>query len=502
MVDKDSLLAQIADDSPSGVYLKLDRSAYRTLRNTYNSAQSAFRQLVETPDASSDEALLEANDKHWQELRSATYHALTQSSKDLEILGWYITSQVFTSQPFTNLADATYVLRKISEQFWDTLNPFLPDDKLKSSEASSIARERAEFRTKPLLQLVGESQDTTALYMPLQLVAFIGEITLADFYRAERSGELAQLKQTAQQQFDGSVAQTLNELAQSYQNFTQTEQSINEKCQQVNATSVSFKFIKQNIADVINAIKFLVADQFDSWPLDDSYQLIEVLPPSEVEQQTQTDADKSQLEFASHELTDDESTNDKSSQSAGQSTLGSDSHLSPVNQSIELSHPTTTSAEFTSFPSSQTLASRDHAFAELRQIADYFKHTEPHSPVSFLLEKAIRWGYMSLPELLEEMTDGNNQVLAHINQLTGMDNQEITPIKAASQPVNTTHETKPKTSVTPASNEVSNSLSTSAEKTSDASGKTTSDQTKNSNESNQTKEQTAQSSSGITDFEW
>ena len=37
------------------------------------------------------------------------------------------------------------------------------------------------------------------------------------------------------------------------------------------------------------------------------------------------------------------------------------------------------------------------------ELAEYFKQTEPHSPVSYALEQAVRWGRMSLPELLAEL---------------------------------------------------------------------------------------------------
>jgi type VI secretion system protein ImpA len=46
---------------------------------------------------------------------------------------------------------------------------------------------------------------------------------------------------------------------------------------------------------------------------------------------------------------------------------------------------------------------RDLAFHLLREIADYFRQSEPHSPSAFMLEKVIRWGYLPLPELLQEM---------------------------------------------------------------------------------------------------
>jgi type VI secretion system protein ImpA len=46
---------------------------------------------------------------------------------------------------------------------------------------------------------------------------------------------------------------------------------------------------------------------------------------------------------------------------------------------------------------------RDEAFRQLLQVAEFFRRTEPHSPVSYALEQAVRWGRMPLPELLSEL---------------------------------------------------------------------------------------------------
>jgi type VI secretion system protein ImpA len=47
--------------------------------------------------------------------------------------------------------------------------------------------------------------------------------------------------------------------------------------------------------------------------------------------------------------------------------------------------------------------SREEAFRTLLKVAEYFRRTEPHTPVSYALEQAVRWGRMSLPELLTEL---------------------------------------------------------------------------------------------------
>lgn len=49
------------------------------------------------------------------------------------------------------------------------------------------------------------------------------------------------------------------------------------------------------------------------------------------------------------------------------------------------------------------LMTRDTALRELDRIADYFRRTEPHSPLAYTLDEAVRRGRMSLAELLAEV---------------------------------------------------------------------------------------------------
>jgi type VI secretion system protein ImpA len=46
---------------------------------------------------------------------------------------------------------------------------------------------------------------------------------------------------------------------------------------------------------------------------------------------------------------------------------------------------------------------REEAFRTLLRVAEFFKRTEPHSPISYTLEQAVRWGRMPLPDLLHEL---------------------------------------------------------------------------------------------------
>jgi type VI secretion system protein ImpA len=55
------------------------------------------------------------------------------------------------------------------------------------------------------------------------------------------------------------------------------------------------------------------------------------------------------------------------------------------------------------FSASGQIASREEAFAALRKIAEYFKRTEPTSPVPIILEHAVRLGGKPFTELIQDL---------------------------------------------------------------------------------------------------
>lgn len=54
------------------------------------------------------------------------------------------------------------------------------------------------------------------------------------------------------------------------------------------------------------------------------------------------------------------------------------------------------------------LQTREQALSSLLRVADFFRKTEPHSPLSYALEQAVRWGRMPLPELLRDLVADSN----------------------------------------------------------------------------------------------
>lgn len=58
-------------------------------------------------------------------------------------------------------------------------------------------------------------------------------------------------------------------------------------------------------------------------------------------------------------------------------------------------------------PAADTISSRAEAYRRLNQAADFLLRTEPHSPVPYLVQRAVSWGNLSLAELLQELLQKN-----------------------------------------------------------------------------------------------
>jgi type VI secretion system ImpA family protein len=76
-------------------------------------------------------------------------------------------------------------------------------------------------------------------------------------------------------------------------------------------------------------------------------------------------------------------------------------------------------APFVAGDGNGAIASRDDAYRKLREAAEFLLRTEPHSPVPYLVRRAIAWGGMSLSQLLEELL-ARNADLATIDTLLGI----------------------------------------------------------------------------------
>ena len=79
--------------------------------------------------------------------------------------------------------------------------------------------------------------------------------------------------------------------------------------------------------------------------------------------------------------------------------------------------------------SSQTagpLRTRAQALQQLSDVAAFFRKTEPHSPVAYLAEKAVKWGDMPLHEWLRQVVKDQG-AMSHLHELLGIEAEGADP---------------------------------------------------------------------------
>ena len=69
------------------------------------------------------------------------------------------------------------------------------------------------------------------------------------------------------------------------------------------------------------------------------------------------------------------------------------------------------------------ISNRAQALGQLRMVADYFRQTEPHSPVAYLADKAAMWGEQPLHLWLKTVVKDAG-ALAHVEEMLGIVKEE------------------------------------------------------------------------------
>ncbi|UYM14846.1 type VI secretion system protein TssA [Endozoicomonas euniceicola] len=389
------LCSPVSEGHPAGEYLKSNRQLYRPLRNVYNVAQTSLHKLSLNPDPSELEELLIANQENWSELETLLLDILQTKSRDLECLVWLAMAQLFSDQPYIRLAHVLNLIEQVVRTFWPDVQPLLPDDKIRSSDEQGIARERAELQSRPLKLLFGESEDSCQIAVPLRMLPLVGNIDYVRYQRDET--ELRNQLQELRSDILGSkdeIVKRINSMQDVLDALDTLDKTLQSCFAELNMASPGNRFLRQQLEANLIAMQNLTEGVIVPWPLD-ARKMIE----SEREISEKTAILKEGL-----------SDSDTESQSAanGSGTSGGDNYKAGY--------------------SAVAGFERNQAFHQLRSLADFFQKTEPQSPVSYLLEKAIRWGYTPLPEIMHELLQGDETALERITELIGMNMATKKPI--------------------------------------------------------------------------
>ncbi len=92
---------------------------------------------------------------------------------------------------------------------------------------------------------------------------------------------------------------------------------------------------------------------------------------------------------------------------------------------LELESPQPAVPELEPSSSGGPIRSRADAYRRLSEAADYLLRAEPHSPTPYLVKRAVEWGNMSLPELLQQIVRNEGE-LTEIDRLLQLTHPQIT----------------------------------------------------------------------------
>lgn len=367
IIDLDRLLAPISEDLPAGDDIRKDSSPtsnYQTIKAARLAARAAERQSVH--DGDTQEA-----DKYWREVLDLAPEILATQSKDLEIASWY-TEALLRRHGFQGLRDAFQLLRGMVENFWDVLHP-MPDEDGMETRTASLAGLNGEGAEGVLIAPVRKVPITEGQppapfsYWQYQQALEIEKISDEEARLSKRDKlgfDLEDIAKAVNESTDEFFLNQRDDLNQCLEHFKACGQRLDEHCGTHDAPPT------RNIIDILEecqgAIKHIGKDKFAG--LDGS------------------DAD---IDTADEQNSDESGSGSVSAQST---------------------------------PHKATM-DRELAFRQLKEISEFFRKTEPHSPISYVLQKAVKWGNMSLDQLVMELIPDSSS-RAHFSELTGVEVEE------------------------------------------------------------------------------
>ena len=353
----DRLLAEISEQSPCGDDTREDTSPlspYFTLKDLRNQARALERQVF------SDEELPQI--PQWRQLLEEIPVLLETRSKDLEFVAWLIEA-LCREHGFEGLAEGFDLARKMIEKYWSQLYP-QPDE------------EGLETRIAPLVGLNGLDGDGTLIKPIISVPLFCGSDGTACYatWHAEQATEVARLDSAKAEARirSGSMSPEILEKAV---RETPTEHLVNMR--------LSLDRCKAAFSALSDAMDKAMGG--------------EPQPTTNISKAL----DRCLLTLNHH---------------AGERI---DEYLASREQ-----EPISGTDEVAGIPEAQpgaagampgarvdavkvAIESRKDALEQLRKLSEFFLKTEPHSPVSYAILRAVRWSELSLPELMDELISDN-----------------------------------------------------------------------------------------------
>jgi type VI secretion system protein ImpA len=349
----------------------------------YDGTHDAIREARRADDAlDQGEWVRETKSANWPAVIELTSEALATKSKDLQVASW-LTEALGMQYGFQGLRDGLQLLRELQERFWDGLYPEIEEGDLETRAAPLVwLNERLPLTTRqvPVTQGVGgehyawlhwqESREVDNLgrQNPEAMATALadGKITGEQFDKTVESTSLAYYK---------TLFEDLNQLSQA---FEQLDRVVDER---FGRQAPSLRDLKQAIEDCRLLVTDIVKKKGG-------------LPPESTPPEAAPRVERASISSLLR----------SKEESPSQEPQGTRERSMPAEPSTVTS-----------------LRPQDRADAlrRLNAVAEYFRTTEPHSPIAYLVQRAVRWGEMPLEEWLRDVIH-DESVLGQLRETLGI----------------------------------------------------------------------------------
>lgn len=300
----------------------------------------------------------------WTTAETICIEALTKRTKDLQIAGWLLEAWLHL-HGFAGVTNGLKLLAGLCEQFWDHLYPTLEDGDLEGRIALfDWIEQKLTLKLKQIpLTLPGDGGNESYSYVDWESACHFENLAMKDPRALQEA--LAKINPTVAT-FRGAITRTdvsfhlamVQDLNNALESCLAVEQVLDQKCGKDAPLLRQFK-------EALGLIQNLV----------------------------------------SHDL-----------QARNQQVAAAGEEVDPLElEALEAEETPDT------LWSSGPIRSRAGAYRRLSEAADYLLRTEPHSPTPYLVKRAVEWGSMSLPELLQQIVrnEGEMNEIDRLLRLTG-----------------------------------------------------------------------------------
>jgi len=361
ILDFETILNPIPGEKPAGDSLRYE--------GVYDAIQEARREDDVLPMG---EWQREVKTADWRAVINLGTEAVSTKSKDLQIAAW-IVEALTKRDGFAGLRDGVRLLRELQENFWEGLFPEIEDGDLEFRGGPlNWLNEKLPASVREVALTEGELRYGWNHWDESRKVDNLGRQNPEAMQAAVDEGKITG------EQFDKAVGSTprafyenlLEDIANTKEQLSSLEKTIDAKFGRSAPSLIKIRNVVEDYLEVISGI---------------------------VKKKRARDPNYKQ---------ESESASDALASSQDLSSGGGQAAISTTHWAGEP-------------------RSREEAFQRLNVIAGYLRRVEPQHPVSYLLERAVKWTKMPLDQWLGEVIS-NQDVLNNLRDTLGIRDRDNT----------------------------------------------------------------------------